>query len=83
MLERAVRLRPDFIPPHVLLARVYSKLKRPDDFKREQELVRQLTEKEQERNLGTQESYVEQENTLPKFIEGLSTKLPSTKKAPQ
>ncbi|MGE0883807.1 MAG: tetratricopeptide repeat protein [Blastocatellales bacterium] len=83
MLEQAVRLRPDFIPPHVLLARVYNKLKRTDDFAREQSIIRQLTEKEQERNLGTQESYVEQENTLPKFIEGLSVRPTSTKKKPQ
>ena len=83
MLERAVQLRPEFIPAHVLLARVYSKLKRTEEFVREQALIRQLTEKEQERNLGTQESYVEQENTLPRFMEGLSTKPPSTKKAPQ
>jgi hypothetical protein len=41
---------------------------------REQTIIRQLTEKEQERNLGSQESYVEQENTLPKFTEGLSSK---------
>lgn len=82
-LEKAVKLRPDFVPAHVLLARVYSKLKRTDDFAREQTIIRQLTEKEQEKNLGTHESYVEQENTLPRFIEGLSTKPASTKKVPQ
>lgn len=82
-LERAVELRPELIPAHVLLARVYSKLKRTDDFAREQSIIRQLTEKEQERNLGTQESYVEQENTLPKFIEGLSVTPASIKKKPQ
>ncbi len=82
-LERAVRLRPEYLSAHVLLARIYSKLKRTDDFAREQIIIRQLTEKEQERNLGTQESYVEQENTLPKFIEGLSVKPTSTKKVPQ
>ncbi len=78
-LERAVRLRPEYLSAHVLLARVYSKLKRTDDFAREQTIIRQLTEKEQEKNLGTQESYVEQENTLPRFIEGLSVKPTSTK----
>jgi tetratricopeptide (TPR) repeat protein len=82
-LERAVRLRPDYLSAHVLLARAYSKLKRTDDFAREQRIIRQLTEKEQEKNLGTQESYVELENTLPKFIEGLSVKPASTKKVPQ
>jgi tetratricopeptide (TPR) repeat protein len=83
MLERAVQLRPDFIPAHVLLAKAYSKLKRTEAFAREQTLIRQLTEREQERNLGTQESYVEQENTLPRFIEGLSVKPTPTKKVPQ
>lgn len=73
-LERAVELRPEFIPAHVLLARVYSKLKRTGDFARQQTIIRQLTEKEQRENLGTQESYVEQENSLPRFIEGLSVR---------
>lgn len=82
-LERAVKLRPDFIPAHVLLARIYSKLKRTAEFAREQALIRQLTAQEQERNLGTQESYVEQENTLPRFIEGLSVKPAPTKKVPK
>lgn len=87
-LERAVKLRPEFIPAHVLLAKAYSRLKRTEEFAREQVLIRQLTEKEQEKNLGTQESYVEEENTLPRFIEGLSVKPtstppPATKKAPQ
>ncbi len=82
-LERAVKLRPEFIPAHVLLAKAYSKLKRTEEFTREQALIRQLTEQEQQRNLGAQEQYVEQENTLPKFIEGLSVKPTSTKKVPQ
>jgi tetratricopeptide (TPR) repeat protein len=82
-LERVVKLRPDFIPAHVLLAKAYSKLKRPDDFAREQTIIRQLTAKEQEKNLSAQESYVEQENTLPKFVEGLSIKTNSAKKMPK
>jgi tetratricopeptide (TPR) repeat protein len=82
-LERAVKLRPEFIPAHVLLAKLYSRLKRANDFAREQSIIRQLTEKEQEKNLGAQESYVEQENTLPKFVEGLSAKPASTTKIPQ
>lgn len=82
-LERAVRLRPEYLSAHVLLARGYSKLKRSDDFAREQTIIRQLTEKEQEKNLGSPESYVEQENTLPKFIEGLSVKPASTKNKSQ
>lgn len=79
-LERAVNLRPEFIPAHVLLAKVYSKLKRTDDFARQQTIIRQLTEREQKKNLGAQESYVEQENTLPIFTEGLSRRPDSTKK---
>jgi tetratricopeptide (TPR) repeat protein len=82
-LERAAKLRPDLIPTHVLLARVYSKLKRPDDFKREEAIIRQLTEKEQELNLGAPETYVEQENTLPKFTEGLAVKPPPKSKVQQ
>ncbi len=82
-LERAVNLRPEFISAHVLLARVYSKLKRPADFAREQRIIRQLTEEEQERNLGTPENYLEQENTLPKFTEGLAGKPNSARKLPK
>lgn len=73
-LERAVRLRPEYLSAHVLLARAYSKLKRNGDFAREQAIIRRLTEKEQEKNLEAQERYVEQENALPRFIEGLSGK---------
>jgi tetratricopeptide (TPR) repeat protein len=79
-LERAVALRPDFISAHVLLARVYSKLKRTEDFAREQKIIRRLTQEEQERNLGMQENYVEQENSLPKFTEGLTPKANPTRK---
>jgi predicted Zn-dependent protease len=70
MLERVIKQQPDFIPAHVLLAKAYSKLKRLDDFAREQAIIRQLNEKEQERNLGSQESYGDREVTLPKFSEG-------------
>ena len=82
-LERAVTLRPDLIPAHVLLARVYSKLKRPEDFKREQAIIRQLTEKEQEKNLGTRELSGDREVTLPEFSAGLSLKPNPVKKTPK
>ncbi len=74
LLERVVKNQPDFVPAHVLLARVYLKLKRPDDFARERAIIRQLNEKEQERNLGSQESYGDRKVTPPKFSEGPSSK---------
>jgi tetratricopeptide (TPR) repeat protein len=74
LLERVVKQQPNFVPAHVLLARVYMKLKRPADFAREQAIIRQLSEKEQERNLGSQESYGDREAPLPKFSEGPSSK---------
>jgi len=74
LLERVVKQQPDFVPAHVLLARVYMKLKRPADFAREQAIIRQLSEKEQERNLGSQESYGDREAPLPKFSEVPSSK---------
>jgi protein O-GlcNAc transferase len=73
-LERAVQLRADFLPAHVLLTRVYSKLKRTEDFRQAQQRVRLLTEQEQEKNLAAPDRAVEQENTLRRFAEGLSGK---------
>ena len=67
LLERVIKQQPDFIPAHVLLARIYNKLKRPDDFDREQAIIRQLTEIEQERNLRSRESYGDREVALPRF----------------
>ena len=57
LLERAVQERSDYIPAHILLARVYAKLKRLDDFARQQTIIRRLTEQEQERNLRARQGY--------------------------
>jgi tetratricopeptide (TPR) repeat protein len=56
-LEYVVQQRPDFIAGHVLLARMYARLKRPQDVARQQALIRQLTEREQAANLGGAEAY--------------------------
>jgi tetratricopeptide (TPR) repeat protein len=72
VLERVVKQRPDFIPAHVLLATTYSRLKRPEDYAREQAIIRELTKHEQERNLGSERGDVDGELTLPTLSEDLS-----------
>jgi len=42
ILERVTRMKPDFPPAHITLVRVYSRLKRSEDAKREQAFVDQL-----------------------------------------
>jgi tetratricopeptide (TPR) repeat protein len=42
ILEKVTRLNADFPPAHITLVRVYNKLKRPEDAKREQEIVDRL-----------------------------------------
>ena len=65
-LERSVEAKPDFLPAHVLLARVYAKLRRMDDARREQAIITRLNREEQERNLQSQESYGTRESrSLP------------------
>jgi tetratricopeptide (TPR) repeat protein len=49
LLERVVAATPDFQPAHVLLARLYFKLKRGADAEREREIIRRLTEEQQKR----------------------------------
>lgn len=66
-LEAAVKQHPAHTPAHVMLARVYAKLKRPDDFARQQEIIRRLNDEEQARNLSSQESYSGAKDTLPDF----------------
>jgi len=51
LLEQVVILQPDYTPAHVLLARAYAKLRRKEDFRREQALIKRLNEQEQARNL--------------------------------
>lgn len=74
VLERVVKQRPDFLPAHVLLATTYSRLKRSEDYAREQAVIRQLTKDEQNRNLGSKPGEVDSELTLPTLSEDLSRK---------
>jgi tetratricopeptide (TPR) repeat protein len=62
LLERAVESAPDFTPAHVLLARVYGKLNRKEDYLRHRDIIAELNAAEQERNLRSQESYGEKES---------------------
>ena len=48
-LEHVVRQAPDFTPAHVLLARLYYKLKRPGDAERERSIIARLNAEEQTR----------------------------------
>ena len=48
-LEHVVRQAPDFTPAHVLLARLYYKLKRPSDAERERSIIARLNAEEQTR----------------------------------
>jgi tetratricopeptide (TPR) repeat protein len=57
LLERAVNKEPDFAPAHVLLARVYAKLGRLEDARREQAVVSRLNDEQQQRSLGSGQSY--------------------------
>jgi hypothetical protein len=43
------KVMPDYSPAHVLLARLYFKLKRVDDAKREQAIVERLAVEQQKR----------------------------------
>ena len=52
VLERVVSAAPDFLEAHVSLALVYYRLKRKADGDREQEVVRELERKAQERQPG-------------------------------
>ena len=51
LLEKVVSGQPEFIPAHVMLARIYAKLKRLEDFQREQRIIKQLNAKQQEKDL--------------------------------
>lgn len=51
LLRRVVDAQPDFTPAHVMLARAYAKLKRNDQFRRQQEIIKQLNAGQQERDL--------------------------------
>jgi tetratricopeptide (TPR) repeat protein len=42
LLEKVIAAKPNFVSAHVLLAQVYTKLKRPSDASRERSIVKQL-----------------------------------------
>jgi tetratricopeptide (TPR) repeat protein len=62
-LERVVAARPEFRAAHVLLARTYGKLNRPEDVRRTQAVIARLTQEEQARNAGRNDSYGGQSRT--------------------
>ncbi|MDQ3213617.1 MAG: tetratricopeptide repeat protein [Acidobacteriota bacterium] len=74
VLERVVKQRPDFLPAQVLLATTYSRLKRSEDYARQQAVISRLTKDEQDRNLGSQPGEVDTDLTLPTLSEDLSGK---------
>lgn len=47
-LEEVVRAEPDWLPPHIELASLYYRLKRPEDGAREKQIVDRLTEVERQ-----------------------------------
>lgn len=72
VLERVVAQRPDFIPARVLLATTYSRLKRSEDYAREQRVIQELTQAEQQRNLGSTPGEGDGGLTLPALSGELS-----------
>ena len=67
-LQASVKHHPDFLPAHVLLARVYAKMNRREEVRRQQEIITRLTQAEQERNLGSHQSYGSHETqSLPEL----------------
>ncbi len=51
LLKRVVETHPSFAPAHVMLARAYAKQKRPDLFRKQQEIIATLNAEQQERDL--------------------------------
>lgn len=51
LLEQLVQARPRFVPARVMLARAYAKLARAEQFREQQELIRELNAEQQERDL--------------------------------
>jgi Tfp pilus assembly protein PilF len=56
ILEGLVKESPQFIEAHVTLALVYYRLKRPEDSKREREIVQKLTAEIQAKQPGVNQS---------------------------
>ena len=68
LLERVVKAQPGFIPAHVMLARAYAKLKRADQFRRQQEIIARLNAQQQERDLqGVDQLYDGSVLSMPKL----------------
>jgi hypothetical protein len=57
MLEKVIGIEPDHTPAHVLLARLYFKLKRTADAEREQQTVARLNDEQQKANLKRHEEH--------------------------
>ena len=55
-LEGLVKESPQFLEAHVTLALVYYRLKRPDDSKRERDIVQKLTAEAQAKQPGVKQS---------------------------
>ncbi len=51
LLEKVVERYPDFIPAHVMLARVYAKLRRVEEFREERKIIAKLNAEQQEKDL--------------------------------
>ena len=51
LLEQVVGTQPDLMPAHVMLARVYAKLKRRDEFRRERRIIKELNARQQRKDL--------------------------------
>ena len=49
LLERVVKEAPDYSAAHVLLARLYYKLKRPQDAERERAIIERLNAEQQKK----------------------------------
>lgn len=64
-LELVTAVQPDNRAAHVLLARAYAKLKKREEFGREREIIRRLTEREQENNTLQDDSYRGPQPMLP------------------
>ena len=51
-LEKVVKSDPDWLEPHIELASLYYRLKRPDDGRKERQIVDRLTAKQQQTDPG-------------------------------
>jgi Tfp pilus assembly protein PilF len=66
LLEKVTKVMPDYSPAHVLLARLYFKLKRIDDAKREQAIVERLAVEQQKRQPGAEKDPLLRDPAVPR-----------------